>query len=67
MKMEEIVRQIELLDTKIERFEVGSVQRNIYQEIRAELVERLEEMQKQDNNKLVRLHKEEQAVCESCQ
>ena len=60
---EEIKKKLELIEEKLKGFEVGSVQHNMYVEIRTELLARLNK----DKVANIRLHKESEEICDSCQ
>ena len=58
---DEIRLTIKAVEAKLEKYEVGGVQHNMYMEIRKELQDKLGDKPK------IKLHVDEEAVCTSCQ
>lgn len=68
--IEQIKSKIILIEKKIEGLEIGSVERNLYNEVKQSLMDRLDEevlKNSSNQNQNRALHVDVDTTCESCQ
>lgn len=60
----EMEMKIKLLEEKMSKCEVGSIQQIMYLEILGELNKKLQE---ENGGKIIKMHVADEGICESCQ